>query len=265
MIMKSVKSNTTLQEAADLFLDSVEKDELESSRAAVYHFIQWFGKGRDVSSISASEVDRYSRRTSSLETDSPEKLEYIRRFLSFLAKKGFTPANLAPHIKVKRPRASKSSPRQENILTITPEGREELERELEDLHQKRIEVTEEMRRAAQDKDFRENAPYHAAKEKLGLIVGRIEEIEATLAQAVVVETNGDKIDIGCQVVLKDMQTGAETCYEIVSAVEASGGNNRLSITSPVGKAIKGHSRGEVIEVEAPVGKRCYCICDIRKG
>ena len=263
--MKSDKSNTTLQEAADLFLDSVGKDELESSRAAVYHFIQWFGKGRDTSSLSALEIDRYSRRLSSLETYSSEKLEYVRRFLSFLAKKGFAPANLAPHVKMKRPRVSKSSPRQESVLTITPEGREELERELEDLSQRRIEVTEEMRCAAQDKDFRENAPYHAAKEKLGLIVGRIEEIEATLAQAVVVETNGDKIDIGCQVVLKDMQTGVETCYEIVSAVEASGGNNRLSITSPVGKAIKGQSCGEIVEVEAPIGKRCYRICDIRKG
>ena len=145
-------------------------------------------------------------------------------------------------------------------MPLTQQGYETIERELKDFKGKRPQIVEEIRKAAADKDFRENAPLHAAKERLGHLEGRIMELEETLKSAVV---SGEKAGVthrvctGDSVVLLDLSRNEELSYKIVNPREVAPAKGRISNASPIGKAIIGRECGDVIEIEAPVGKLRY--------
>ena len=159
-------------------------------------------------------------------------------------------------------------PTQESIV-LTPEGLRRLEQELEELRTvRRPQVARRIKQALEFGDISENAEYDAAKAEQAFIEGRIAALEAILGRARVIraeetDTLGKAVGIGSGVRLKDVQTGEELEFVLVSPAEADPSDNRLSYESPVGKAILGRSAGDVVEVDVPAGRLAYEILEVR--
>ena len=116
-------------------------------------------------------------------------------------------------------------------------------------------------------DLSENAEYHAAREQQGFIEGRIKEIEHKLASAEVIDParlpNTGKVVFGASVELEDQADGARVTYLVVGEDEADIRAGRISVTSPIARALVGKSEGEVVDVAAPGGTRSYEIVAVR--
>ena len=145
-------------------------------------------------------------------------------------------------------------------IQFTAEGLVEIKSELDEL--KGAKLTAAIERVARARDFgdlSENAEYHAAKEELAFIEGRIEELEGIILRSSVVgnKTKNGAVDIGCKVTLT--VKGKDHTYEIVGEWEADPLKKKISHTSPLGQALVGKKKGEKVEFEAPVGKVVYQI------
>ncbi|KXF76753.1 transcription elongation factor GreA [Paramesorhizobium deserti] len=115
-------------------------------------------------------------------------------------------------------------------------------------------------------DLSENAEYHAAKEAQSLNEGRIGELEDFVARAEIIDISklsGDKIKFGATVTVVDEDTEEEKVYQIVGDQEADVKQGRISISSPIARALIGKSEGDTIEVNAPGGSRSYEIVGLR--
>ena len=116
-------------------------------------------------------------------------------------------------------------------------------------------------------DLSENAEYHAAREQQGFIEGRIKEIEHKLASADVIDPTRlpitGKVVFGASVELEDQADGAHVTYQVVGEDEADIRAGRISVTSPIARALVGKSEGAVVDVAAPGGTRSYEIVAVR--
>ena len=153
-----------------------------------------------------------------------------------------------------------------NILTY--EGLRKYEDELHDLKVvKRQEVAQKIKEAREQGDLSENAEYDAAKDEQRDIEARIEELEKILKNAEVVvedEVDLDKINIGCQVKILDIEYSEELDYKIVGSTEANSLDGKISNESPVGRALLGKKAGETVDVETQAGVIQYKILDIQR-
>jgi transcription elongation factor GreA len=118
-------------------------------------------------------------------------------------------------------------------------------------------IQADLARAMADKDFRENAPLDAARNEQAHLEARIRELDGTLRKAVVLEAGvthaGDVSRLGDVVTIKDLRNSKESSYTLVNPDEMRSGQGKISIASPVGKAIYQRHEGEEVEVEAPSG------------
>ena len=115
-------------------------------------------------------------------------------------------------------------------------------------------------------DISENAEYHAARERQSFVEGRVAELEDKISRAQVIDVkklSGNIIKFGAKVQLSDEDSGEATSYQIVGAEEADIGNGRLSITSPLARALIGKKVGESVEVSTPRGTKAYEIIKVR--
>jgi transcription elongation factor GreA len=254
-----------LGEAASAFLASLPPEKGEASQQAVYGFVRWYGWGRPLSDLAAPEVANYAERLSLSQVNYLNNLELIRAFLAYAKKQGWSQTNLATHLKPKKAKARLPSPTRHNLpaaTSLTQEGYDEMKAELAELKSKRAQAIEEIRRAAADKDFRENAPLEAAREERGRLEGRIIELEEALKSATIMDETRKaalKVSMGDSIVLRDQVAGDELRYTIVSPREADPAKGKISENSPIGRAVIGRSQGEVVEIVAPVGKLSYQI------
>ena len=263
--MSSDGQSLGLGEAAGGFLAKLTPSDREASQQEVYRFVRWYGRERPFTGLTAPEVANYAERLSLSDTDYAKKLELIRAFLVFAKKEGWIKTSLSTHLKAKKGKSGSAVPIKQglpNVVTLTPQGYEELKAEIADLKSKRLEVIEDIRRAAADKDFRENAPLDAAREKKGHIEGRIMKLEETLKAVTVISEQQKpslKVSIGRNVILSDLSSGEELCYMIVDPREVDPTHGKISLASPTGKALVGRSEGDVVEVVVPAGKLRYQI------
>ena len=153
-----------------------------------------------------------------------------------------------------------------NILTY--EGLRRYEDELHELKVvKRQEVAQKIKEAREQGDLSENAEYDAAKDEQRDIEARIEELEKILKNAEVVvedEVDLDRINIGCQVKILDLEYEEELDYKIVGSTEANSLQNKISNESPVGQALLGKRAGDVVDVETQVGVIQYEVLEIQR-
>jgi transcription elongation factor GreA len=258
------EQNLTIGAVALRFLADLSLREKERGRHEIYKFVRWLGWDRPIAGTTASEVARYAEQLSAA-TDSAKAAASIRDFLSYIKKEGYVANNLATQLKVKRGKPKPSASSRHNlppVVSLTRQGYSELAAQLDALKSRRVEVTDEMHRAAADKDFRENAPLQAAREERGYLEGRITELEETLKSAIIIEEKQPdkyKIGIGDSVILRDLNSGEEVGYTIVSSREVDLRTGKISSVSPLGKAIVGQAPGQTIEVETPAGKLRYQI------
>ncbi|MGH8287837.1 MAG: transcription elongation factor GreA [Steroidobacteraceae bacterium] len=151
---------------------------------------------------------------------------------------------------------------------MTLRGAEALRAELKRLKtEARPSVIRAIAEARGHGDLSENAEYHAAREQQGFIEGRIKEIEQKLANAEVIDpsklTNTGKAVFGAVVELEDQDDGSRVVYQVVGEDEADIRAGRISIASPIARALVGKSPGDVVHVSAPAGVRSYEIVAVR--
>ncbi len=154
-------------------------------------------------------------------------------------------------------------------VPMTLQGYEAMEKELKNLKSvERPAVIAAIAEARAHGDLSENAEYHAAREKQSFIEGRILELEDKISRAEVIDPtkfDGKTIKFGAHVVLEDEDSGDEVKYQVVGADEANLEKGRISILSPLGRALIGKSQGDSIEVTTPRGSKSYEIMQVKFG
>ncbi|MFQ5581291.1 MAG: transcription elongation factor GreA [Mariprofundaceae bacterium] len=151
-------------------------------------------------------------------------------------------------------------------VPMTTHGAEKLREELTHLKSvKRPQIIEAIATARAHGDLSENAEYHAAKDEQGFIEGRIKELEDKIARAHVIDPStidAEKVVFGATVSLIDLDSGSEVEYQIVGVDEADISQGKVSITSPIARALIGREEGDVAIVQAPGGEREYEVQEI---
>lgn len=263
--MDKSSNRISMSEAVSKYLGGLPPEETGTSQQVLYQFVRWFGRERCLSDIRPPEIANYSGKIPATDADSARKLGIIRDFLAAAKKNGWTGSNMSVHLKFKKAKAQQAESGRKNApeaISLTRQGYDEMKQELAELKEKRPQIVEDIRRAAADKDFRENAPLDAAREQLGHIEGRIRELEETFKLASVIDNKAESaqcVGVGDCVVLVSLDSGEEANYTIVSPREVDPARGRISNSSPLGRAIVGKSCGEVIEITVPAGKLSYRI------
>ncbi|MGY6662021.1 MULTISPECIES: transcription elongation factor GreA [Glycocaulis] len=151
-------------------------------------------------------------------------------------------------------------------IPMTAEGHRALDEELK--HLKSVErpaVIQAISEARDHGDLSENAEYHAAKERQSWIEGRVVELEDKLARAQIIDVSrmsGEQVKFGATVTLIDEDTEAEATYKIVGDDEADVKSGKISISSPIARALINKEEGDVVEVNAPGGLKTYEIIKV---
>jgi transcription elongation factor GreA len=151
-------------------------------------------------------------------------------------------------------------------IPFTKAGYEALKEEVRHLKMvERPEVIKAIAEARAHGDLSENAEYEAAKERQGFVEGKISDLEHKLAHADVIDpktVNTDSAVFGCTVVLENLDTEEEVSYQLVGPDESDISEGKISVSSPLGRAIVGKKVGDELVVQAPGGKREYEVIDI---
>lgn len=152
-------------------------------------------------------------------------------------------------------------------VPITKEGYERLKSELQRLQkEERPSIIKAIEEARGHGDLSENAEYEAAKDKQGLIEGRIKDLTEKLGHCEIIEpSNGDdgRVIFGRRVVMEDLETGEVTSYTLVGPYEADVQAGTISVTSPLGKALIGKEEGAEVTVQTPKGVRNFEILEVQ--
>jgi transcription elongation factor GreA len=265
--MSENSQKPTLNDASAQFLSSLPPQTAGEYASEIKRFTGWFHGEKLFESLTPMDVAGYSERFSASDTESAHKLEIVRKFLAYAKKEGWTECNLAVSLKARRekaPPATKADKEQaqSDMSVLTQQGYDDIQKELASLKCQRPQVLEEIRRAAADKDFRENAPLHAAREQLGHIDGRIQELEAITRSATIIEHSDksrSRVAVGSTVALVAVATCKTQTFTIVGPKESDPSHGKISHVSPIGKAIIGKKQGDTVEVIVPSGKVRYRI------
>ena len=151
-------------------------------------------------------------------------------------------------------------------VPMTAKGLAVLEEELKRLKEERPLISKAIGIAREHGDLSENAEYHAAKERQGMVEVRLKEVEGIISHAQVIDPStltGDMVKFGATVLLVDEDTDEEVTYKIVGSHEADAKSGSLSITSPLAKALIGKSLGDSAEVTTPKGAKSYEILAVQ--
>ena len=261
-----------LGEASSDFLSGLPPEEKKASQQEISKFARWFGRERPLSGLIPAEIESYAEQLSTSDKDYLKNFDSIKAFLVYAKKKGWTKTNMSIHLKIKvkagKGRTKKGSANGKaapEAVSLTREGHAKLKAELTALHGERHLVIDEIHKAAADKDFRENTPFHAAREKKGHIDGKIMELEGIMKSAVIIDENqvfSLRVGIGDKVIICEVGSEAEVCYTLVSPREVDVKSGKISNASPMGQAIIGREQGATVEIDAPVGRLRYRIIRI---
>ena len=149
---------------------------------------------------------------------------------------------------------------------MTPEGARKLREELTRLKEERPKISRDIEVAREHGDLSENAEYHAAKERQGMIEARIKDLEDKLSRVEIIDPSklsGTKVRFGATVTLINVSTEEEVTYRIVGSEEADLANGSISISAPLARALIGKEIGDEVTVQLPVGQRKYEISTVQ--
>jgi transcription elongation factor GreA len=269
--MDKSQSRISIGEAVSKYLGGLPPEGARAGQQIMQRLVRWFGRERGLSDIKPPEVANFCGHIPASDAERELKLNVIHDFLAVAKKNGWTDGNLSLHVRVNK--KSKTAPvtgsagKAPQAVCVTRQGYEDMQQELQQLKEKRPGVIEDIRRAAADKDFRENAPLDAAREQLGHIDGRIHELEETLKVATIIDDQkkeAQQAGIGDCVLLAAVDSGEEARYTIVGPKEVNPARGRISNTSPLGKAIVGRCQGEEVAITVPAGTLRYRIVAIER-
>jgi len=150
-------------------------------------------------------------------------------------------------------------------VPMTPQGAQKLRDELARLKEERPKISREIGIAREHGDLKENAEYHAAKDRQGMVEAHIKDIEDKLARAEIIDPSklsGDRVRFGAHVKLTNLDTDEDISYQIVGADEADINSGTISVSAPLARALIGKSIGDEVVITLPAGKRRYEIAEI---
>ena len=261
----------SLNEAFQTYVRQMPKDTKKAAQPEIAKFVRWVGPTRLIDTIIPSEIGEYNEifGAKTATRDATERLSAVKLFLTFLKKKEHIEVNLAQHLRLRKSRtvASKAVSMVDSTRSVrlTQSGYSEMTKQLATLNEERIKIVEDIQRAAADGDVRENAPLEAAREAQGMTLGKIQELEATLKVAVIIDAksqDNDRVHIGSKIELTETTSNKTVKYQLVEPNEANPLASKISIVSPVGSAILGHKIGENVKVKTPRGQQVYKISKI---
>lgn len=148
---------------------------------------------------------------------------------------------------------------------MTPGGAQKLKDELARLKEERPKISREIGVAREHGDLSENAEYHAAKEKQGMVEARIKDLEDKIGRAEVIDPaslSGTRVRFGATVELFNLDTDENVTYQIVGADEADLARGTISISAPLARALIGKEPGDEVAIELPAGKRTYEVVSV---
>ena len=249
----------TLMDAARSYLSGLDDAARMDNQAEVERFVRWCGADRTWTELRVHEVATYADTITGTVTDATARANAVKKFLAAAKKAGHTSSNLGVHLRIKRRAGSRAA---EPVIAfedmeISEDEKRTMTEELESLKAQRPQIIADIQRAREDKDFRENAPLDAARERQGYIEGRIQKIEITLDLATVIvdgpAPDGSIVEVGCTVILRNLSSDAESTFTLVRPSEVNATQGRISFDSPVGRALLRKRAGAEVEVEAPSG------------
>jgi len=252
-------SNITLTEASRQYLEGLADGERLADQAEMQRFVRWYGGDRICARLHGHEVANYAETLTGSVTDAGVRADTVRKFLAFAKKAGYTSTNLGTHLRLRKTssKSPKRPPTPVQEFQMTEAQKLALEDELAALKSQRPRILEDLQRAMSDKDFKENAPLDAARDRQGYVEGKIRELEAKLTQAVIVVDEGaasaDIAGIGSTVHVLNLGSGAEARWTLVRPNDAEAATGRISFESPVGRALFERRVGDEVEVAAPSG------------
>lgn len=237
-------------------------------------FLRWSGD-REVSRFTPHDMEQYAKEVGQSGADSAqERLQPVKAFVDYWKDQGWTDKKLATHLRPPRSKARASAragarpvaarPAEDAPTYLSQEGYDRLVQQLEALKADRVVVTEEIRRARADKDFRENAPLDAAKDRQGRIETQIRQLETSIGNAQILPDSGPvgeiaRSAVGTRITVKDKDSGEVMNYTLVDAREADIEQLRISIQSPVGQALLDLGKGDEVSVPTPKGTLTYVV------
>ena len=256
----------SLSDSITTYLQTMKAADRNAAAIELSKFARWYGAERPLRRISPGDLERYQEQAAATGGD-PARLVPLRQFFSDAHKRRMLDQPLAAHVRVRRKTNNRVGGEGGTVLEtveLTSTGHAQLTAELERLEQvEQPKAREDMQRAAADKDFRENAPYDAAKQHLAELTRRANEIRGILSQAVIVqERSSDRVRIGCTVVVRDLEESEDVTYTLVGPGEVDPRRGKISTQSPVGRALSDRGVGDVVEVETPAGVGRYEVLSI---
>jgi len=254
------------------YIQTVSDDDKQKAQPELARFSRWVGPNRLVSALAPPEIGEYGDIVSARGTapDAAERLAAVKAFLAYLKKQGHINVGLAQHLRVRKARASTLAKNREAapVIRLTKQGHADITQKLEEYRSQRQSLAQQIHRAAQDKDVRENAPLEAAREAQSMLMSKIAEAEATLRHSEIIEDDGtgarkEMVMLGSNITLQDVTGGRPMAYQIVEPNEANPLNAKISNASPVGAAVLGKAVGDKITVKTPRGEQTYEIVKTR--
>ena len=271
----AIETRPSISEALALFVAAKKNAKsVQQGHQELGRFVSWCGRERNVLELSPSEVADYAQQIGLGGPGSAQRLQPVKAFLSFWKDQGWIENGLASHLRVPRtrrntPAGSKASQGSgannhgQNSSQLSQEGYDRLVAQLDDLKVERFAVIEEIKLAMADKDFRENAPLDAAKDRQGIIEARIRELENSIKGAQILPEGGTakvaRSAVGARITLKDVPSGRVINYTLVDVREADAATGKISTKSPVGLALLDRSVGEEVTINVPRGTLQYLV------
>jgi len=255
--------DVTLSQAVSEYLRTADPTERNAVAQELSRFARWYGGHRPVRLISPGDLERYQDQLGSTGGD-PGRLEPLRQFFVDARQRKLLERPLATHVRTRR--RSGSRPLNETSIAeaveLTQTGYDQLQSELKRLETvEQPRVREDLQKAYADKDFRENAPYDAAKQHLADLQRRVNEIKATLGNSIIVteQKSSDRATLGTTIIVRDLEEDEELAYTIVGPGEIDPRKGKISVQSPVGRALIDRTVGDTVEVDTPAGPARYRI------
>mgnify|MGYP003918021789 FL=1 len=262
----TIQAGPSLSEALTKFMTAKKNGKgAVLDHSEVGRFVAWCGRERNVLEVTPAQVAEYAQHIGLGGVESVSRLTPVKSFLGYWKDEGWIQNGLAAHLRLPRGRRAAGGGKRVEATASTQlsqEGYDRLVSQVEGLKGERVSVVADIKLAMEDKDFRENAPLDAAKERQGIIESRIRELEASLSNAEILG-KGKKISkrtaVGTKVTLKDAESGKKLVYLLVDVREADATLNKISTTSPVGQALLNHVVGDKVTINVPKGTLRYSI------
>ncbi|MCS7002674.1 MAG: transcription elongation factor GreA [Dehalococcoidia bacterium] len=264
----------TLRDIAIEYLDSLKPPKVSpveraNAQKEIDRFVRFFGGDIRLDSLRPADIETYAEDVLKTASGAANKLQPVRSLLSFAKQRDYVKENLGAHVRIRRAVAARKGAKavhETHQILMTPEGFENLRRQLNEALALRPIIAQEIAAARADGDLRENAPYHMARDRQAENEARIREMEAQLKYAVIVQTSeterAERVTLGKTVYVFDLDEEEEVKFQIVSPNEVNVRAGKISLQSPTGKALVDRQVGDEVEVNAPAGAVRYRIIKI---